>query len=193
MGGTCLSTDTMRKNLSLAAILLAPALFLSACNSATPENYFEEAVLNTNLLHTFGGQGALSDLAQPSLKLVPGSNNQTVPMTRAEIVQNQTNLVEANLAKIKALPDSDETHDMVQTSIKLHELALAAYKGEYVELARLFDTGASASYRQNKAREIDTKYLNDFRTAYAHLIELGKAYAAKHNIKVKWDVSTQPT
>jgi hypothetical protein len=132
-------------------------------------------------------------MAHPSLKLVPGSNNQTVPMTRSEIVQNQINLVEANLTKIKALPDSDETRDMVQTSIKLHELALAAYKGEYVELARLFDTGASVSDRQNKAREIDTRYLSGFRAMYAHLIELGKAYASKHNIKVQWDVSTQPT
>jgi hypothetical protein len=183
----------MRKIHSLAAVLLGLSLFLSACNSATPEKYFEEAVLNTNILHTFGSQGALSDLAPPSLKLVPGGNNQTAPMTRAEIVQNQINLVEANLTKIKALPDSDETRDMVQTSIKLHELALTAYKGEYVELARLFDTGASESERQNKAREIDTKYLGGFRTTYAHLIELGKAYASKHNIKVQWDVSTQPT
>jgi hypothetical protein len=183
----------MRKNRSLAAIVLGLSLFLSGCNSTTPENYFQEAVLNTNLLHTFGGQGALSDMARPSLKLVPGSNNQTVPMTRAEIVQNQINVVQANLVKIKALPDSDETRDMVQTSIKLHELALAAYKGEYVELARLFDTGASESDKQNKAREIDMKYLNGFRTTYTSLIELGKAYAAKHNIKVQWDVSTQPT
>jgi hypothetical protein len=183
----------MRKNFSLAAVLFALSLSFSACNSATPENYFEEAVLNTNLLHTFGGQGALTDMAHPSLKLVAGSNNQTVPMTRAEIVQNQINLVEANLAKIKALPDSDETRDMVQTSIKLHELTLNAYKGEYVELARLFDSGASESDRQNKAREIDAKYLNGFRTTYAHLIELGKTYAAKHNIQVQWDVSTQPT
>ena len=193
-GVICLSTtDAMRKNRSLAAILLGLSLFLSGCNFTTPKNYFEQAVLNTNLLHAFGGQGALSDMARPSLKLVPGSNNQTVTMTRAEIVQNQINVVQANLVKIKALPDSDETRDMVQTSIKLHELALATYKGEYVELARLFDTGASESDKQNKAREIDMKYLNGFRTTYTSLIELGKAYAAKHNIKVQWDVSTQPT
>jgi hypothetical protein len=76
---------------------------LSSCNLATPENYFDEAVLNVNLITPFGGQAALRSFAQPSFKLVPGTKDQTTPMTRNEIIENQIRMVEANLGKIKAL------------------------------------------------------------------------------------------
>src|ERR1700751_885651 len=120
-------------------IALALCLLLSSCNNASPENYFDEAVLNVNLITPFGGQAALQYLAHPSVKLVPGTKDQTTPMTRREIVDDQIQRVEGNLTKIKALPDSEETRDMVQTSIKLHEFVLPVYKTEYRQLAKLYD------------------------------------------------------
>jgi hypothetical protein len=160
--------------------------FLFSCNFTTPENYFDEAVLNVNLITPFGGQAVLNSFAHPSVKLVPGTKDQTTPMTRREIVENQIQNVEANLSKIKALPDSEETRDMVQTSIRLHELVLPVYKTEYRELAKLYDEGGSGRNRLLKAQEIDTKYLANYQTLFRRLIELGKSYAAKHNIKVDW-------
>jgi len=160
--------------------------FVSACNFTTPENYFDEAVLNVNLITPFGGQAILDSLAHPSVRLVPGTKDQTTPMTRHEIVENQIQSVEANLNKIKSLPDSEETREMVQTSIKLHEFVLPVYKNEYLELAKLYDEGGSQQNRLAKAQEIDTKYLAGYKALFGRLIELGKAYAAKHNIKVEW-------
>jgi hypothetical protein len=75
---------------------------------------------------------------------------------------------------------------MVQTSIRLHELVLPVYKTEYRELAKLYDEGGSERDRLLKAQEIDTKYLANYQTLFRRLIELGKTYAAKHNIKVDW-------
>jgi len=49
--------------------------------------------------------------------------------------------VEANLGKLKVLPDSEETREMVQISIRLHEFVLRAYKTEYLQLAKLYDEG----------------------------------------------------
>jgi hypothetical protein len=164
----------------------AVGLLLSSCNNATPENYFDETVLNVNLITPFGGQAALSSLAHPSVKLVPGTKDQTVPMTRKEIVDNEIKSVETNLARIKALPDGDETRDMVQTSIKLHEYVLPVYKTEYLQLAKLYDQGGSQRERIAKAQEIDTKYSADYQALFHRLVELGKAYATKHNIKVEW-------
>ena len=162
------------------------SLCLSSCNFASPETYFDEAVLNVNLITPFGGQAVLSSFAQPSVKLVPGTKDQVAPMARKEIVENQIQNVEANLGKIKALPDSQETRDMVQVSIRLHEFVLQAYKTEYLELAKLYDEGGSQGERLLKAQAIDTKYLAGYQALFRQLIELGKIYAARHNIKVDW-------
>jgi hypothetical protein len=86
-----------------AFIALALGSLLSSCNKATPENYFDEAVLNVNLITPFGGQVTLYSLAHPSVKLVPGTKDQTTPMTRKEIVDDQIQRVEGNLTKIKAI------------------------------------------------------------------------------------------
>jgi hypothetical protein len=168
-------------------IALALCLLLSSCNNASPENYFDEAVLNVNLITPFGGQAALQYLAHPSVKLVPGTKDQTTPMTRKEIIEDQIQRVEGNLTKIRALPDSEEARDMVQTSIKLHEFVLPVYKTEYRDLAKLYDDDRSQQERVSKAQEIDTKYLAGYQALFHRLVELGKAYAAKHNIKVQWN------
>jgi hypothetical protein len=168
-------------------IAFAVGLLLASCNNPTPKNYFDEAVLNVNLITPFGGQAALQSLAHPSVKLVPGTKDQTVPMTRKEIIEDEIQRVEENLTKIKTLPDSEETRDMVQTSIKLHEFVLPVYKGEYRELAKLYDEGGSQQERVAKAQEIDRKYLTGYRALFNRLVELGKPYAAKHNIKVEWN------
>lgn len=87
-------------------------------------------------------------------------------MTRKEIVENQIQRAEGNLSKIKALPDSEETRDMVQASIKLHEFVLPVYKTEYRELARLYDENGSQQERVSKAQEIDTKYLAGYQALF---------------------------
>jgi hypothetical protein len=168
----------------LIAVVLS--LVLASCNNASPENYFDEAVLNVNLITPFGGLAALNSLAHPSLKLVPGTKDQTTSMTRNEIVEDQIQRVEANLTKIKALPDGDETRDLVQTSIKLHEFVLPVYKTEYRQLAKLYDEGGSQQERMATAREIDAQYLAGYQALFSRLVELGKAYAEKHHIKVEW-------
>jgi TRAP-type mannitol/chloroaromatic compound transport system substrate-binding protein len=176
----------MNRRFRTALIVLAVGPLLSSCNNATPENYFDEAVLNVNLITPFGGQAALYSMAHPSVKLVPGTKDQTAPMTRKEIVEDQIQRVEQNLTKIKALPESEATRDMVQASIKLHEFVLPVYKTEYRELAKLYDEGGSQQDRISKAQEIDTKYLAAYKALFSRLIELGKAYAEKHHIKVEW-------
>jgi hypothetical protein len=176
----------MGRRFCSALIAIALGLSLTSCNNVSPEKYFDEAVLNVNLITPFGGQAALNSLAHPSVKLVPGTKDQTTPMTRKEIVEDQIQRVEANLVKIKALPDSEETRDMVQTSIKLHEFVLPVYKTEYRQLAKLYDEDGSQPERVSRAHEIDTKYLAGYQTFFNRLVELGKAYAEKHHIKVEW-------
>jgi hypothetical protein len=53
-------------------------------------------------------------------------------------------------------------------------------------LAKLYDEGGSEQERLAKAKEIDTKYSAGYQALFNQLVELGKAYAAKHHIKVEW-------
>ena len=95
----------MSEKFCSALVAFSVGFFLSSCNFATPENYFDKAVLNVNPITPFGGQAAFNSLPQPSVKLVPGTKDQTAPMACREIVINQMQSVEANLGKLKVLPD----------------------------------------------------------------------------------------
>jgi hypothetical protein len=84
----------MSKKFCSALVAFSVGSLLSSCNFTTPENYFAEAVLNVNLINPFGGQAVLNSFANPSVKLVPGTKDQTAPMARKEIVENQIQNVE---------------------------------------------------------------------------------------------------
>lgn len=157
-----------------------------SCNTATPENYFDYAVLNTNGFTYFGGEGAMRTLSMPPAKLQEGSTTKTVQMTRKEMVEMSITQMEQNLKKIKSLPEDKDAHEMVQTSLRLYDIVLPAYKNEYREMAKLLDAGASKEQVEAVAHQIDEKYYADYDKVFGKLTELGKAYANKHNIKVNW-------
>ena len=105
-------------------------------------------MLNVNPITPFGGQAAFNSLPQPSVKLVPGTTDQTAPMACREIVINQMQSVEANLGKLKVLPDSEETREMVQISIRLHEFVLRAYTSQALS-QRLIEPGKTYATKHN--------------------------------------------
>ena len=55
---------------------LASALLLAGCDSATPQNYFDCAVLNCNLMHGFASRG-MQENSRAHL-----SNSRKAPKTR---------------------------------------------------------------------------------------------------------------
>ena len=87
--------------------------------------YFDKAVLNVNPITPFGGQAAFNSLTQPSVKLVPGTKDQTAPMACGEIVISQMQSVEANLGtQLNILYRSLEPSRVVRLPIRLHRKAL---------------------------------------------------------------------
>jgi hypothetical protein len=116
---------------------------LIACNTANPENYFDLAVLNCNMMMGFAGEGLQRELDQPSVKLAEGSKDQTVAMKRKEVIGNKIKFVENDLQKLQQLKETDDTKDMLQASLALYGYVLPVYKTEYVQLAKLYDEGAS--------------------------------------------------
>jgi hypothetical protein len=181
----------MNKTASLF-LAIAGSCFLPSCDTATPETYFDRAVLNSNLMHGFAGRGLQRELEQPSVKLADNNSGATVPMKRKEIIDNQITSLEANLVKIRKLKETEDSRDILAASIALYEYVLPVYGNEYQQLAELYDEGAAREQIESLTVAIETKYGPRFKALYDQLAVAGKPYAARHNIKVKWDVATEP-
>lgn len=94
--------------------------------------------------------------------------------------------MEKNLVKLRKLQQTADTKEMIQTSIALHEYVLPIYKNEYSELSKMYDEGAPRDQIVSKAQAIHDKYNAKFEELFEKLTNLGKSYAKKHNISVKW-------
>jgi len=182
----------MRKTITAAFATACSFLLLASCNNATPENYFDEAVLNTNMMMGFASDGFERQLERPSVKLVEGTKDQTAPMKRKEVVDNQIHYLDESFAKVKNLKETAETKKMLQASIAVYEYVLPVFKNEYVQLAKLYDDGASKEQIASLSKSIQDKYFPGFKERIDSLIAAGKIYAAEHQIKVNWDVKTSP-
>jgi hypothetical protein len=108
------------------------------------------------------------------------------------VVGDKIAFVEESLAKVRKLRQTDDTKDIVQASIALHEYVLPVYRNEYQQLAKLYDGGAAKAEIDGLASAISTKYGPGVAVLFDRLTTAGKAYAAKHEIKVRWDVRTSP-
>jgi hypothetical protein len=176
----------MKKTGSLHFIAICSYLLLAACNMATPEKYFDVAVLNTNMIDGIVNNGIMWEMEQPTAKLKEGTKDQTVPMKRMEGLDQKIAFLEETLEKVKGLKETKDTKEMLQTSKALHEYVLAIYKKEYRELATLYDDGASRELITAKAQAIHDKYYARYEVLFNKLISIGKSYASNNNIKVNW-------
>jgi len=181
----------MKKRIS-TLLLFSTCCSLLACNMATPENYFDRAVLSCNMMAGFANDQFHRELEQPSAKLKEGTKDQTEPMKRKEVIDNQIQFVEENYAKLKDLKETDDTKDILKTSVALYEYTLPVYKNEYTQLAKLYDDGAPAQQIETLTQSILDKYAAGFEERYNAVISAGKPFAARHHINVQWDIKTSP-
>jgi len=170
----------------------ACATLLASCQKATPRESFTTAVLNCNLLHGFAGRGMRSELEQPSIKLVEGTTDKTVPMKRAEVVDGKIQTAQDALAKVRKLGVDEDSKPMIEASIALYEFVLPVYQNEYRKLAGLYDSGADPKEISALEQNIEKQYQPKFAALHDAVTAAGKAYAAKHQIPVQWDVKTSP-
>lgn len=171
----------MKKTIA-SLLVLCWSFLLTACNTATPENYFDRAVLNTNLFNDFATEQFTNMLVAYTVKHEGVQQN----VTAAEVIETKVLSIEKALKDVKALQETDETKEMLQTSIALHEYVLPVYKNEYKALAKLCDDGAAKEDIAAKGQEISSKYAQQFDALSEKLTSLGKVYAKAHNINVTW-------
>lgn len=170
----------MKKAISASLLLL----FLASCGKPDPQKFFSIAVLNVNLLAGFAGDGFSRQLESPSEKL--GNDGSVSPVTRAETVETKLKAVEESYDNVKGLGGSEDEKEIIEASKKIYEYVIPVYRNEYMQLARLYDSNAPADQITALTDSIESKYNAGFRQLYDNLISLGKAYAARHGIKVNW-------
>lgn len=164
-----------------------------ACNSVTPEKYFDIAVLNCNRLHGFAGTGIQRELETPSVKMIDGDKGKNVPMMkRKEVIDEKIQFIEESREKLKKLNATDDTRRMLQASTALYDYVLPVYKDEYRQLAALYDENAPREKIDLLAKSISDKHYPKFVKLFDKLTDAGKSFAAKHHINVQWDVQTSP-
>lgn len=166
-------------------LLFAAFLSFASCQSATPEKSFDVAVLNSNLNVGFANDGLWRELESPSA-IMGKSKDEIIPMKREAVIADKIKFTEENLEKLKSLGQTDDTKDIVQASLALHNFILPVYKTEYTQLAKAFDGGASKEALTQQGQAIHDKYFPQFETLYKQLLSSGKAYAEKHHIQVRW-------
>ncbi len=175
----------------LRCALGAAFVLLASCDN--PRTCFERAVLNCNMLQGFAGTGMLRQLESPSAKLTDAKTGASAPMRRAEIISDKITFIEQSLEKVRKLSQNNDTRDIIQASIALHEFVLPVYRNEYQQLAKLHDDGAPKAQIDALAAAITAKYRAGFQSHFDRLTAAARPYAAKHDIKVIWDVQTSPT
>jgi hypothetical protein len=181
----------MNKILTLLLFAACVCLFPS-CQKATPQETFDRAVLNTNLLQGFAGSGMKYQLDHPSVKLDPASGK-TAPMMRKEIVEDKIRSIDEASQKVGKLSETEDNRDMVRASIALYEYVLPVYRNEYVQLAGLYDSGAAKADIDAALKSIADKYLKGYQERTDALLTAGRPFAERHGINVKWDVRTSPS
>ena len=158
---------------------------LFSCSSPSSEKAFDVAVLNTNMIVGFANTGMERELESPSMKMGK-TKDEVVQLKRTEVIGNKLKFVEENFEKLKGFSQTEETRDIIQKSLALHELILPVYKNEYTKLAKLYDENASKEDIEKLEQSIREKYFPGFEKLYTQLLSSGKTYAKAHHIEVRW-------
>lgn len=164
-------------------------LILQSCISQTPENYFVRAVFNINSSSYFGS-GELNELItgkenKSLLVYVDGEfimqDNATLYVESWKIVE-----VENKIEDIKELKPTEDTKEMLDRSLKLFNFVLEKYKTDYIDIAKLIDSGVSKSDIDSAIVNFDNATLPEFQKLYDSVIEVGIPYAEANGIDVSY-------
>lgn len=173
--------NTMVKKIQY--LCLGFSFFLLSCQSESPQQFFDQAILNTNLLGDFDpirfGK-SLEETANASSEQQPGTEAQ-------QIVAIKIQTIERALEKISALDDSDANRKAIkEASIALFETALPVYKNEYKQYAKLCDERSMSADKEKLLKKVEDSDLPKIEQLKETIYQKGKIFAEKNNLNVHW-------
>ena len=169
----------MRTIFMKIAVVLLCCFTLVGCNTSNPDEYFQTTVLNSNILFGFATEKLAQDVINE-----PGTAEEHYSLTlysKISYVQKVIDKIESTKA-----PDAD-AEKIRDASLDLYKFALPVFENEYTEIAKLATEKADKALIDEKVNVLDAKYQDAFYAKYDALIALGKAYAEKHQLNVKFD------
>lgn len=164
-----------------AGLLLA----LAACNTATPEHTFDVSVLNANTLSRFGGKEIYEMLKEPP-QTYDEKSKQMVQSSYVDHVKFRIMYAEKAYKDVQALSETEETKPMIEASKDLFGYTVDKQQNGYLSIAAMKDAHVSDDSIELAAVKFNDLYQTAFSQKYDKLMELGKAYADKHHIKVEF-------
>ncbi|MCS3798963.1 hypothetical protein [Niastella sp. OAS944] len=161
-------------------------LFFAACNMTKPEKYFDVSVLNANLVGRFGGK-EIYDMLQETPQSYDEKSKKMVPSSYYDRVKFSISYMEKAYKDVQALSETEETKPMIEASKDLFGYTLDKVKNGYLSIAAMKDAHVADDSIKQAAVNFDQLYYEAFSKKYNKLMDLGKAYADKHDIKVKFN------
>jgi hypothetical protein len=171
----------MRLNIK-NVMLMVVVLTITACNFTlnTPEEYFDQAALNSNDISRFGTY--YFEGYQIYTKSTSGPGKVT---SCEEYLKNSIASAEKNLEKVKKLHPTTATKPMLEASIALHEYVLKHYKSEHLKVAQMIDQHQPEENINEILTKLDTKPYDTFIELYNKLWQLADVYAKDNKIEVE--------
>ena len=172
--------------MKLRFILLAGlVLFSAACNMTKPEKYFDVSVLNANLVGRFGGK-EIYQMLQETPQTYDEKSKKMVKSSYYDRVKFRISYMEKAYKDVQALSETEETKPMIEASKDLFVYTIDKVNNGYLSIAAMKDAHVADDSIKQAAVNFDQLYYEAFSKKYNKLMELGKAYADKHDIKVKF-------
>jgi hypothetical protein len=167
--------------------ILSAGLVISfaACNMTTPKKYFDVSVLNANTFARFGGE-EIYQMLQETPQTYDEKSKKMVQSSYVDHVKYRISYAEKVYKDVQALSETEETKPMIEASRDLFGYAIDKERNGYLSIAAMKDAHVAEDSIKQAAVNFDQLYQEAFSQKYNKLMELGKVYADKHDIKVQF-------
>jgi len=174
------------KKLNFIFFVLLGSFFI-ACQSESPDRFFGKVVLNTNHIADFSPADFGRRLEQETVEYPNIPSSKKSGNEAQQIVSIKIQSIEKAIQDIKHIRVSDDdAKALKEQSIKLFEKVLPVYQREYTAYAKLCDAKGSITEKQKLLHKIEEEYMPEVNILFDSLYTMGKTYAEKHQLNVKW-------
>lgn len=176
----------MKKTLnnSIILVLIVTSLFLTSCTNLSPEKTFEVAALNSNLLSRFGSKDINFKL-ESEPQIYDETQKKMIPSSYYDYFKFDITNLETQFKKIKEIKEDDDNRELLQASKDLFSYAITKEKEGYLPIAKMKDEKASPEQIEKAIADFDAATQSEIDTKFTKLMNVAKAYVAKHNINAK--------
>lgn len=177
----------MKKTLnnSIILVLIVTSIFLTSCTNLSPEKTFEVAALNSNLLSRFGSKDINFKL-ESEPQIYDETQKKMIPSSYYDYFKFDISNLETQFKKIKEIKEDDDNRELLQASKDLFSYAITKEKEGYLPIAKMKDEKASPEQIEKAIADFDAATQSEIDTKFTKLMNVAKAYVAKHNINANF-------